>query len=172
MTQVITEEYRALNEQLHATSERYGTSGQSYRELVRPIADWGRKPILDYGCGKGTLKSSLGPAYTVYQYDPAVVDYSQSPEPCETVVCTDVLEHIEPDLLGNVLDDLRRVTTGKAFIAVALVASSATLADGRNAHLSLHSVDEWKSMLEKHGFSIVDEKPAYRTVNLYWIIVE
>lgn len=172
MTQVITEDYRKLNEALHATSDRYGMSGQTYRSYVRPLADWGRKPILDYGCGKGTLKESLGPAYVVFEYDPAIPEKSATPEPCETVACTDVLEHIEPDLLGNVLDDLRRVTLGKAFLAIALAESSATLEDGRNAHLSLHSVEEWRELLAKHGFKIIEEKPAYRTKNLWWVIVE
>lgn len=172
MTQVISEEYRELNKQLHATSEGYGTSGKGYRNNVRPLADWGRKPILDYGCGKGTLKEALGPAYTVYQYDPAVLEYCQSPEPCETVVCTDVLEHIEPDLLDNVLADLRRVTKGKAFFAIALKESTATLEDGRNAHLSLHPKEKWDEMLEKHGFRIVERKPEHRTINLYWVVVE
>lgn len=168
MNQLITDEYKAQNEALHSTSTKYGTSGAGYRELVRPMALWGRKHILDYGCGKCTLAHALGPGYIVYNYDPCVPEHADTPEPCEVVVCTDVLEHIEPDLLQNVLADLRRVVIGEGFFAIALQPSSATLDDGRNAHLSLHSPEEWRAMLEKAGFEIFEEKPKERTVALYW----
>ena len=172
MNQLITEDYRKQNEALHASSEKYGTSGAQYRDLIRPMAGWGRLDILDYGCGKCTLAHALGPGYTVYNYDPCVPEHADAPEPAPLVVCTDVLEHIEPDLLDNVLKDLRRLTIGEAFFAIALLPSSATLEDGRNAHLSLHSVEEWRAMLEKAGFTIFDEKPAERTVGLYWCKVK
>jgi len=37
-------------------------------------------------------------------------DGLRDPSPASFVACIDVLEHIEPELLDNVLDDLRRVT--------------------------------------------------------------
>ena len=171
MTQLITDEYRKQNAALHAEGN-YGISGARYREQVRPLADWGRHEILDYGCGSCTLAHALGPAYTVHNYDPALPEHSDPPEPCDVVTCTDVLEHIEPDLMDNVIADIRRLTKDKAFIAIALAKSSRTLDDGRNAHLSLHTVEEWRTMLEKHGFRIIDEKPTHRTVNLWWCILE
>jgi hypothetical protein len=51
------------------------------------------------------------------------------------VACIDVLEHIEPKLLENVLDDLQRVTREIGFFTVSTVLAEKTLADGRNAHL-------------------------------------
>ena len=51
------------------------------------------------------------------------------------MTCIDVLEHIEPDLLDNVLDDLMMLTDGYAFITVHTGPAVKTLSDGRNAHL-------------------------------------
>ena len=45
-------------------------------------------------------------------------ELSAAPQPCAFVVCIDVLEHIEPELLGNVLDDLQRVTAGLGVFTV------------------------------------------------------
>lgn len=171
MQELITEEYRAQNAVLHETGT-YGISGLHYRNHVRPLADWGRKPVLDYGCGTGTLKQALGPAYTVHEYDPAIEGKTDLPEPCEVVACTDVLEHIEPDLLDNVLAHLRKLTKEKLFVSIALTESSKTLPDGRNAHLSLHPVEWWKEKFVEHGFKMVVEKPEHRTVNLWWAIFE
>jgi len=171
MSELITDEYRAHNVELHKTGT-YGVSGVNYRHLVRPLAEWGRKPILDYGCGTGSLKTSLGPAYTVYEYDPAIEGKTDLPEPCDVVTCTDVLEHIEPDLMDNVLAHLRKLTKDKLFVAIALSESSKTLPDGRNAHLSIHPVEWWRDKFKEHGFTMIEEKPAHRTVNLYWAILE
>lgn len=169
--ELITEEYRKQNEALHETGT-YGVSGANYRQYVRMLADWGRRPVLDYGCGTGLLKKSLGPAYTVHEYDPAIEGKTDIPEPCDVVACTDVLEHVEPELLDNVLAHLRKLTKHRLFVSIALSESSKTLPDGRNAHLSLHPKEWWKDKMKEHGFTMIDEKPAHRTVNLYWSVWE
>jgi hypothetical protein len=76
-------------------------------------------------------------------YDPAVPKWSQAPEPCEMVACIDVLEHIEPALLDNVLDDLKRVTQTVGLFTVSTVEAMKTLADGRNAHLIVEGPEFW-----------------------------
>lgn len=171
-SQIISESYRKENEHLHQTSERYGTSGAKYIGIVRPLADWGRKAILDYGCGKETLARSLGPGYRVSGFDPAVPERSDPPVPHPIVVCTDVLEHVEPDYLDNVLKDLRRVTVEKILIAVALSPSSQYLQDGRNAHLILEPAEWWQKKIEGAGFKLLQSKSAERTVNMWWGIWE
>ena len=47
-------------------------------------------------------------------YDPAFPEYGE-PRGADLVCCIDVLEHIEPDLLDNVLDDLARITLKHGF---------------------------------------------------------
>lgn len=164
---IISESYRELNRELHE-NEGYGTSGANYRHLVRPMAAWGRKAILDYGCGKCTLALSLGPAYRVTNFDPCISGLDTPPEPHPVVVCTDVLEHIEPDYLSNLLVDLRRVTQEVLFVAIALQPSSRFLSDGRNAHLILETPQWWQAKIEGAGFALVQAKPKERTQNLWW----
>ena len=58
---LITEEYRKLNEELHATNDGYGRSGHKWADLVRQIlAQTNAATVLDYGCGKKTLQEALG----------------------------------------------------------------------------------------------------------------
>jgi hypothetical protein len=58
------------------------------------------------------------------------------------VVCTDVLEHVEPEYLDSVLDELQRVTRNVGFFVVHTGAAMNHLPDGRNAHL-IQQPPEW-----------------------------
>ncbi|MGB5630948.1 MAG: hypothetical protein WBM57_16390 [Woeseiaceae bacterium] len=68
-------------------------------------------------------------------YDPGVPEYSDPPSPAEMVVCIDVLEHIEPEMLDNVLDHLEELTEKFLFATVHTGPAGKILPDGRNAHL-------------------------------------
>lgn len=59
------------------------------------------------------------------------------------VACIDVLEHIEPELLENVLDDLCRLAEAVVFLTVTTIAAFKTLSDGRNAHLTQQPMSWW-----------------------------
>ena len=144
---LITEEYREQNKQLHAKSEHYGTSGNMWAPVVRQLSESGRLPILDYGCGKGTLKTALGLAYKVTEYDPAIEGKDTPPEPHPVVVCSDVLEHIEPECLEAVIDDLARVTTETSLFVVHTGPALKTLPDGRNAHLIQQGPTFWLPLI-------------------------
>lgn len=153
---LITPEYLALQKQLHAENESYGISGAKYADIVRQISKWGRLSILDYGAGKCTLAKALGPAYRVTCYDPCIEALSEPPIPHPTVACTDVLEHIEPDLVNNVLADLRRLTMGKALLVINTGPARKVLADGRNAHICQQSPEWWMERIKAAGFEITD----------------
>jgi hypothetical protein len=58
------------------------------------------------------------------------------------VACIDVLEHIEPACLEEVLDDLMRLTKAVGFFSVHTGPAIKTLSDGRNAHL-IQQPPEW-----------------------------
>lgn len=168
---LMTPEYRELNRHLHQSNETYGTSGHNWREAVRELSDYGRLAILDYGCGKMTLAKALGPAYRVTNYDPCIAGLDIPPEPRDVVVCGDVMEHVEPEYLADVLADVRRLTRHKALFVIGMVPASKTLADGRNAHISLHSHDEWCAMLADAGFSLEDSSdPDEKGPNAWFIV--
>lgn len=151
---MLTEEYRSLNKELHQTNENYGSYGKKWADAVFGLANsLGTQDILDYGCGKSTLAKYL--PYKIKQYDPAIEKYSESPDPADIVVCTDVLEHIEPEHLENVLADLKRVTKRVGFFVIATRPAKKTLSDGRNAHLIIESERWWlPKICEKFGIMV------------------
>lgn len=134
---LISDEYREQQKALH-TNPEYGVASVGFAPLVTKVIDQlGVQELLDYGCGKGRLGQNLSPSgsLTVYQYDPAVPGFDEQPDPAEMVCCIDVLEHIEPDLLDNVLDELQRLTQKYGFFSIHTGPAVKTLPDGRNAHL-------------------------------------
>ena len=140
---LISEEYRALNAQLHKDRPDYGRLGHKWSQHIRHIAkQFNVVTVLDYGCGKQTLSEAM-PAYFVHNYDPAIPGLDEPPPPSDLVVCTDVLEHIEPDCLDDVLNDLREKTKVACFLVVNCIPASKTLADGRNAHLIQQDYHWW-----------------------------
>jgi hypothetical protein len=138
-TPLISEAYRRMQVELHK-NPNYGVASVEYAPLVAQLMDAvGTRELLDYGAGKGrlgdTLRQHASVPLTIHHYDPAIAKWSQPPQPCGFVACIDVLEHIEPELLDNVLDDLRRVTAGYGVFTVDTGPAGKTLLDGRNAHL-------------------------------------
>ena len=103
-----------LQTQLHQDPE-YGVASVHYAPMVaQVIKAVGAHEVLDYGAGKGrlgvALRQHLQQELKIHHYDPAIPEWSAPPAPCSFVACIDVLEHIEPDLLEDVLDDQERVT--------------------------------------------------------------
>lgn len=143
MLALISENYRRLNAQLHDDLPEYGTGSARHAEHVCSVAaKYRARTILDYGCGKGALRKKLG-GFDVREYDPAIPGKDEAPNPADLVVCSDVLEHVEPDLIENVFDDLKRLSRKAVFLVISTTPSKKTLADGRNAHLIVKSHDWW-----------------------------
>jgi 2-polyprenyl-3-methyl-5-hydroxy-6-metoxy-1,4-benzoquinol methylase len=139
---LISEEYRELNRQLHADRKDYGVLGKQVAPHIRQLAEsMQTTDVLDYGCGKGTLGANL--PFPIQQYDPALPEYDAPPVQADLVVCIDVLEHIEPECLADVLNDLQRVTRHVLFLTVHTAPAVKTLSDGRNAHLIIEPVEWW-----------------------------
>lgn len=163
---LISEEYRIQNELLHGQRADYGRGGHRWATHVTALAmelmeQTGEPPsILDYGCGKGTLKPLL-PEFDVREYDPGIPEKMAKPEPADIVVCTDVLEHIEPEALGHVLLHLQNRAEKLLFFCISTLPSSKTLPDGRNAHLIVQPAGFWLTTLANHfvvqSFEITDK---------------
>jgi len=142
---LISENYRELNAKLHESNSNYGKTGLKYASFVLDMCkQFFSNDVLDYGCGKRTLEAKLVKhGINVTNYDPALPEFCSIPEPHDIVVCTDVLEHIEPEFLDNVLDDLARVTKRAGFFTIATRPAQKTLEDGRNAHLIQQEFRWW-----------------------------
>jgi hypothetical protein len=148
---LIGEEYRRMQQQLHE-DPNYGEASVEFAPLVAQVLELTRySEVLDYGAGKGRLGEALRQRVkrplVIHCYDPAIPKWSAPPAPCGFVACIDVLEHIEPALIDNVLDDLKRVTAGMGVFTVNTGPAIKTLPDGRNAHLIQQPAAWWLQKL-------------------------
>lgn len=152
---MITEEYRALNARLHVESPSYGMAGDRHLEKVKRImAKYECETVLDYGCGKGTLVDALGCA----GYDPAIYEYYKAPEPADLVVCLDVMEHIEPECVTDVLRHISSLAKKVAYMEICTRPARKVLPDGRNAHICLHPFTWWlDTVAEYFGKLVITE---------------
>lgn len=145
--ELISSEYKRLNAQLHETNLLYGVGGGRHAKVVRELKEkLQAESILDYGCGKGRLAEELG--FPIWEYDPAIPGKDTPPRSADLVVCTDVLEHIEPDKILPVLADLKRVTKKIGYFTIHTGPAAKTLPDGRNTHLIQEGRQWWKNRLK------------------------
>jgi hypothetical protein len=169
---LISDDYRRMQEELHRNPQ-YGVASVKYAPLVAEVMNaLGARELLDYGAGKGRLGTTLQGMFKeplkLRHYDPAMPQWSAAPEPCNLVACIDVLEHIEPHLLDNVLDDLKRVTAHIGVFTVHTGPAAKVLADGRNAHLIQQPPQWWlPKFMERFDLHTFKKMPAG-----FWIVVE
>lgn len=171
---LITEEYRKEQAKLHE-NPNYGVASVSFAPLVAKIINqFGVNNVLDYGAGKCRLAKTIANDHlvnrpvTFYGYEPSNPDLADTPDPCEMVCCIDVLEHIEPELIDNVLDDLQRVTESIGFFTIHTGPAVKTLSDGRNAHLIQEGMLWWITKLN----SRFDIQCIQKTQGGFYVVVK
>lgn len=156
--QLVSDGYKRVLQETHDKSGgKWGTAGKGHVEEVRLWAvKLGAKSVLDYGCGKGTLfdDGRLRKQFECTEFDPGIAGKDAMPVAADVVVCTDVLEHVEPDFLDNVLKHIRSLTTIGAYFIIAQTPAKLTLTDGRNAHLILRPTQWWLDRLNEHGLKV------------------
>ena len=155
---LISPDYRAQQMALHAAPRGYGGKGDKWADGVIQVADhYDCHSILDYGCGQGSLKRAIQEKtdrFAIREYDPAIPGKDALPMFADLVSCTDVIEHIEPELLDTVLRHIRSLSRKAAFVVIATRPSNKVLPDGRNAHLTVESDDWWRERLIAAGFDL------------------
>jgi Glycosyltransferase GT-D fold/Methyltransferase domain len=147
--------YRSQLEKMHQ-KQRWGADGAKHVGPVKGLCDQVKPAtILDYGCGENKLAAAMAPV-RVQGYDPGIPERAKMPKPCELVVCTDVLEHVEPEKLDAVLDHMYRLTGKVAYMVICTRPANAVLIDGRNAHLVVENAAWWLDKLQRVGWDRVD----------------
>jgi len=163
--ELISSDYQRLNERLHVDNLAYGVGGGRHAPMVLKLVEQLKtQSVLDYGCGKGYLAKAI--PFPIWEYDPAIPGKTEQPRAADLVVCTDVLEHIEPELIRNVLFDLKRCVKQVGFFVIHTGPAQKTLADGRNAHLLQRDKKWWQKKLQayfKIG-QIIDKSPELYVV--------
>jgi hypothetical protein len=146
---IISKEYLKLQQQLHE-DKNYGTASIKQAPLVKQIFEKNNfMSISDYGAGKKNLYKALLNVglkdFKYFPFDPVFPEYG-NPEPADLVCCIDVLEHIEPEYLDNVIADLKLITINTGFFNISTRPARKTLVDGRNAHLIIKPTNWWLSL--------------------------
>lgn len=150
--QLISEAYKKLNEELHnRPGVQYGARGHRHlRRILEFAKSLNAQSVVDYGCGKGKLSKYIG--LPCHNYDPAVKEFSELPPPADLVVCTDVLEHIEPECLDDVLSHMHSLANKGIYAVIATRPDrSKTLADGSNPHRIIKNAEWWCAKLSQWG---------------------
>lgn len=158
----ISASYKAEQQRLHENNPNYGVASVEFAPTVsKLINNLSIRKVLDYGAGKGRLGQNLEVNHpvTLTLYDPGIPGIDEVPEPHEMVCCIDVLEHIEPEFIDAVLDDLQRLVVRLGFFTIHTGPAMKTLSDGRNAHLIQEGPEWWLprilSRFELHAYNRV-----------------
>ena len=157
---MISTEYRQLLERTHAKMPWGVASLNEIDHIILLATRFQITHVLDYGAGQQTLARELPkliPDLIVNSYDPGIPAIANTPKPAPFVCCIDVLEHVEPEYIDQVLDDLQRVVDDIGYFTVAVTPATRILMDGRNAHLIVQPVEWWQEKI-KLRFDIVEQK--------------
>lgn len=150
---LISKEYLHQNAILHRGKEGFGGSGWKHTDAILAYAEeLQAKTLLDYGAGECTLyreiKKRDGVKLKMAMYDPAVFKLSRLPKPAHLVVCTDVLEHVEPEKLDAVLNHLATLTERGCYLSIATRPANKILPNGKNAHAIIEDTPWWMQRLQ------------------------
>lgn len=158
--ELISPEYRTLQLDLHRRPDGYGGKGRKWAETVMWLREkYDALSVLDYGCGEGSLAKRLEElGVECAEYDPAIPGKEEITGFADLVVCTDVLEHVEPNKLDKVLSHLGQLARKAIFLVVNLQPSNKMMADGRNAHLIVQSREWWQDRVQAAGLVIDDPR--------------
>lgn len=143
---LFTPKYQEQQRLLHETGT-YGFGGNkkaNYQRIIDTLLNaFQCNSVLDYGCGpKALLGNAINPPVEYTGYD-IVQPWRHASVPHDMVVMIDVLEHIEPDCLHDVLDHIQSLTKKVFFASVHTAPAKKFLEDGRNAHLIQKPMAWW-----------------------------
>ena len=154
-----TEEYAELQRQMHRDTQ-YGLWGDKNVFVVArgvfSLYDAVRRPmsLMDYGAGSGALGNGLKaifPVLSVTNYDPFHPEWAGKPEPGmhDVVTCCDVMEHVEPQCVENVINYIADRARYMVIFNIALEDAEKELPDGRNAHITVRPAGWWRRKINE-----------------------
>lgn len=112
-------------------------------QVVRFANEIDAHSIVDYGCG-GYASIDGFCSLSVHNYDPAIPAFSALPPTADLVVCLDVLEHVEPDCVDEVISHIRDLAIKGIYLTVSCSPSTKTLPDGSPWHCFVKDYEYWE----------------------------
>ena len=163
-TDVVSQDYKEQLQKLHSSTV-WGETAQNMVGRIKPVIDkYDLKELVDYGSGHGGFRKSLNDtSYSIHEYDPGIPGKDVLAPEKDFLLSIDVLEHIEPDKIDSVLEDMQRIMQKAGFFSIATGPARKILPDGRNAHLIIEDADWWTEKVSKY-FTIVDTQVHSYTV--------
>jgi hypothetical protein len=146
--ELISPDYAALNAQLHRENLAFGVGGTKHADTVTKL--W-KVPSQNQSWITAVAKV-IWRRHCHFLSGNTILPFPVSrilPRPADLVICTDVLEHIEPDKIDFVLDDLKRCVKKLGYFTIHTGPAAKTLPDGRNTHLLQHDEKWWSEKLVK-----------------------
>ncbi len=125
-------------------------------EIARLAKLLGCSDALDYGCGKAWFwklehwKAMLDNSIKkIYLYDPALPEHEEIPQGrYDMVVCTDVIEHIHPEITDDFLKTLFLYARRCVFINISTKPAKKKFKDGTNLHINLRTREQWDRKIQ------------------------
>lgn len=153
MLQRFSPQYLDQLQQVHRSRD-WGFFNFDLNRIKKIYDDYDCKSVLDYGCGRGIFSQRFFQDFgiSVENYDPGRTEYFQEPKPADLVVCTDVLEHVEPEYLDTVLAHLSSLTKKVSIISISFEPAKGNLPDGRNMHLIVKPPDWWHATIKQYFY--------------------
>lgn len=154
--------YAKLYQDYNARHEKHfsGKLGQTQVREVRKLVQWANPDrLLDYGSGKGfqylhDRSHEQWGGLLPYCYDPGVRNFASKPEGSFAgIICTDVMEHIDPEDVDMILADIfgSLHPEGKVFtyFHISTRPAGKTFDNGENVHLTVKPFTWWDAKLAR-----------------------
>jgi hypothetical protein len=127
-----------------------GTHGhEAVAQLCRSLEI---QSLTDVGAGRARLGEALNKIHGLHidyrPVDAAFPEYGHA-TPADLVTCIEVLEHIEPDSINQMLTFLGDLVTRYGYFTIATGPHGRKLTDGRDAHLIQEPVSWWLPRLSQ-----------------------
>ncbi len=155
----------------HPSYRNYAPGERSIDGMIAELGPRLGASFIDFGCGTGRPAQEIARrGYHVLAVDFAdncldnmvdvpflVADLTALPMlSAQFGYCTDVMEHIEPERVDDVLAGIARCVRGAVYFAISTVKDSFGPAlEGKQLHLTIERAAWWKSRLHSH-WPIVD----------------
>ena len=149
-------QYKILHESDRSFGGDMAHSMYQYHLVKKILETYRPKTIIDYGCGKGLLKTLVEKDFdvTYCNYDPYIPEYSQIPmQKFDLLINTDVLEHIPEECVDGVIEQMAGLCS-YAYFNISCRKARQLLPNGENAHCTIYPPRWWKHKLEHYFLSV------------------